>query len=311
MQHPPAFNTVENSLKTITYPDCPLCGSEQISPALTTRDFAVTGMDFPVWHCQGCTLRFTQHAPAETDMARFYHFENYISHTETRKGLINKLYHRVRGVTLVKKKKWIEQSTGSDSGRLLDVGSGTGAFVHFMKRSGWEVTGLEPEEAARDTALRKYGLRLEPMDSFFQLPTMAFDVITLWHVLEHIHAVHDYLKNFKRILKPEGKLIIAVPNYTSLDARIYREYWAAWDVPRHLYHFSPEAMQVLLGLHGFRIRQIYPMWYDSFYISMISSRYKNGYVNYPAAVLNGLRSNLTAWINRLRCSSLTYVAEAG
>jgi len=196
---------------------------------------------------------------------------------------------------------------------LLDVGSGTGAFVNEMSQHGWDVTGLEPDENARKIAEKSFDCQLKGIDELFHLPENAFDVITLWHVLEHVHDLHNYLQQFKKLLSSDGRLVIAVPNYTSFDSSVYKEYWAAYDVPRHLYHFSPLSMKLLLDKHGMRTVDIKPMWFDSFYVSFLSSQYKNarpnkkGRTNWIAASWNGFVSNLNALIDKKKCSSVIYI----
>ncbi len=291
----------------IHYDKCPVCSSSAIQPSLTTADNTVSGKFFSVWECRDCTLRFTQDVPDEESIGVYYKSENYISHTNTSKGLINKLYQQVRKITLQQKRKLVIKATGLHKGVLLDVGSGTGAFVETMKKSNWQVTGIEPDADARKTAVVLNKTELLDAAVFFDLPAEKYDAITLWHVLEHVHRLHDYIFQLKKILKPEGRIFIAVPNYTSKDAAVYKEYWAAYDVPRHLYHFSPLSMKHLLENHGLKIEQYKPMWYDSFYISLLSSSYKNKKVNYLSAFINGLRSNLAAWRDVKKCSSVIYI----
>jgi len=292
---------------TITYKQCPCCGSNNIKPQLVAKDYTVSNQSFDIWHCHNCTVRFTQNVPDEDSIGSFYQSTNYVSHSDTHEGLINNLYHRVRKRTLLQKSELIIDACKTANGVLLDVGSGTGAFAQTMIEAGWKVTGLEPDETARTVAINKYGLQLDDPKILFDLPQNTFDAITMWHVLEHVHNLHGYLDQYQKILKPEGKLIIAVPNYTSSDATAYNEYWAAYDVPRHLYHFSPESMTKLADLKGFKIETYEPMWYDSLYVSMLSEKYKNGKGNLPMAVINGLISNLKASKNYKLCSSVIYV----
>ena len=269
----------------------------------------MSGQVFPVCECRSCTLRFTQDVPDEGSIGPYYKSEDYISHSNTSKGLINKLYQSVRKRTLKKKRKLVEHSTGIKKGQLLDIGSGTGAFVNEMKQQGWQVKGLEPDKDARQAAKKIYGLELSGMEQFYQLSTGYYDAITLWHVLEHVHDLQPYMQQLKTVLKENGKLFIAVPNYTSKDAANYNEYWAAYDVPRHLYHFSPKAMQVLLEKNNLKLLRYEPMWYDSFYISMLSSKYRNGKTNLPGAFINGLGSNLKAMGDVKKCSSVIYIVS--
>jgi len=225
----------------IIYTACPVCGQQHISKVLTAKDFTVSSEYFDIFHCNDCTARFTQHAPQGNNAMRYYESVNYISHSDTRKGIINKLYHAVRKKTLRSKKALIISHTKNKK-TLLDIGAGTGAFAFVMQQHGWAVTGIEPDEGARKLALEKYRLLLKSPETFYSLPAESFDAITLWHVLEHVQDLHEYIHYFKKILKPGGTIFIAVPNYTSFDAALYREYWAAYDVPRHLYHFSPQSI---------------------------------------------------------------------
>lgn len=291
----------------IHYNNCPVCHSTDLKDIFRVKDHAVSGESFLIIECNSCSLRFTQDIPDELSIAPYYKSEDYISHTNTSKGFINRLYHFVRKRTLKRKRKLIQKTTGVKTGKLLDVGSGTGSFVNEMKRYGWETTGLEPDTDARRIAKETYDLDLTDIKELYQLETNGFDAITLWHVLEHVHDLQACAAQLKTLLKKNGKLFIAVPNYTSADEKIYKEYWAAYDVPRHLYHFSPRSMQVLMERNGLKIMQYKPMWYDSFYISMLSSRYKKGETNLPAAFWNGLCSGLKAMSDVKRCSSVIYI----
>lgn len=264
---------------------------------------------FEVWECKHCTLRFTQNIPEQEEIARYYQSENYISHSDTDKGFINKAYHQVRKRTLLKKKNLIKQVTAKKTGSVLDIGSGTGAFLHTMQLANWQVTGLEPDAMARQKSIELYGLQLKASEDLYTLPTNSFDAITMWHVLEHVHDLHGYINQMNNLLRPGGKIFIAVPNYTSYDEEVYKQYWAAYDVPRHLYHFSPKAMKELLELHGLAIDSIEPMWYDSFYVSLLSEKYKRGKSNPTRAFLNGMLSNTRAVMNTKNCSSVIYIAS--
>jgi SAM-dependent methyltransferase len=291
----------------ITYQHCPVCNSSHIQPALKARDYTVSQEIFEIWECRDCTLRFTQHVPDSEHIGPYYQSAAYVSHSDTREGLINNLYHRVRSHTLQEKRKTIEAYTNLKQGALLDVGAGTGAFSHTMQQAGWLVTGLEPDSTARANAREKHRLNLLPPQELYELPAAGFDAITLWHVLEHVHDLQGYMQRFFTLLKPGGRLFIAVPNYTSKDAARYNAHWAAYDVPRHLYHFSPASIQQLAAIHGFEVAKHLPMWFDSFYVSMLSEQYKNGKGNLPAAFFSGIASNLTAWKDVTKCSSVVYV----
>ncbi len=291
------------------YSECPLCGSSAVLPELTVKDYTVSQEIFDIWQCNHCLGRFTQDIPSSTEIGRYYQSDQYVSHTETKDGFIHKLYHLVRNYTIRGKVKMICSVTGLNKGVLLDVGAGTGSFASAMQRKGWLVTGLEPDATARENAKNINGLQLKETEALFQQNPGSYDAITLWHVLEHVHDLHEYLETFYQLLKPNGKLIIAVPNYRSHDASIYRQYWAAYDVPRHLYHFSPQSMQHLAHAHQFVIKSYKPMWFDSFYVSLLSEQYKTGKKKIAHAFVNGLRSNLKSFRHEQECSSVIYVME--
>lgn len=291
----------------ITHTHCPSCGAPSVFAALSAKDFTVTGESFEIWHCDECTARFTQNIPVVSGIGRYYQSTAYVSHSDTEKGLVNRLYHFVRNHTLKEKRKLVQRATGKQYGSLLDIGAGTGAFSHTMSETGWQLTALEPDVTARQHAKKRYGLELDVPEKLFSLTENSFDAITLWHVLEHVHDLHGYLERFYQLLKSDGHLIIAVPNYTSHDAKVYKEYWAAYDVPRHLYHFSPKSMEMLGNRRGFVLEKKLPMWFDSFYVAMLSEQYRNGSGNIPGAFWNGLVSNLKAMGHADRCSSVIYL----
>ena len=287
--------------------ECPVCKNKNIYFVLKAKDQTVSSEEFEIWQCDACLLRFTQGVPDKEEIVRYYKSENYISHSDIDKGLINSLYHKVRKRTLVSKKKLIEKYTGISNGRLLDVGCGTGSFLNTMKQAGWSVTGLEPDNAARTKAKQLYDLDIQPAEMLFKEMPATFDAITLWHVLEHVHDLHEYVSQLKILLKPDGRLFIAVPNYTCYDQEIYKAFWAAYDVPRHLYHFSPDAMISLLPEHQLKLKAIKPMLFDSFYVSLLSEKYKTGKVNLVMAFMNGLVSNYKALKDKEKCSSVIYI----
>jgi len=291
----------------IHYTLCPVCGSAGISEVFKVKDNTVSQELFEIDHCRNCQVRFTQNAPSETSIGTYYKSEDYISHTDTSKGLINRIYRIVRNYSINQKKDLVEKSTGLKKGNLLDVGSGTGHFAAAMQKAGWNVTGLEPDEGARAVAGKEHSLDLFPSSELFSLPEKKFDAITLWHVLEHVHDLKKYIQTFKRLLTDNGKIFIAVPNYTSYDAERYREYWAAYDVPRHLYHFTPNAMKLLMKEFDLKISEIKPMWFDSFYVSLLSSKYKNGNTKWFSAFWTGLVSNFKAMNDVKKCSSVIYI----
>lgn len=291
----------------IHYTSCPVCGSAGIAEVITAMDHTVSKEEFTIFHCANCQLRFTQDVPDAASIGKYYKSENYISHTNTSKGLVNRIYRVVRTRANRQKRKLIERFTGIKNGSLLEIGSGTGYFAAEMKNAGWQVTGLEPDADARKIAEEVNKINLASSGKLFQLPVNSFDVITLWHVLEHVHDLKNYIRQFRILLKEKGKLFVAVPNYRSYDAEVYKEHWAAYDVPRHLYHFTATSMKQLMEAEGFKIVAVKPMWFDSFYVSLLSSKYKNGRTGWLGAFFTGLLSNLKATGDVKRGSSVIYI----
>ena len=286
---------------------CPICNKEDIASLLHTKDYSLTTEDFQIIQCANCTLEYTDPAPSKEAIAPYYNFPSYISHTDTKEGLVNQIYHKVRNHTLTQKTNWVQSLFTGHKGQLLEVGAGTGAFAHSMLNKGWKVTALEPDAASRQKALENYDINLLPIEELSHLEPAKYEVITLWHVLEHVHDLNAYMKTFHSLLKPNGRLIIAVPNHTSYDAGFYKNYWAAYDVPRHLYHFSPLSMHYLAKKHKMSIVQKLPMWFDSFYVSLLSEKYKqSGMIGMMRAFFVGCISNLTALSNVDRGSSMIY-----
>jgi SAM-dependent methyltransferase len=289
---------------TIHYQACPICASELIGKLYVAKDYTVSGELFEVWRCNNCSGGFTQDVPDASTIGPYYAAESYVSHTDSNKGFINFVYHKVRSYALLTKKKLVTSLVNKSSGTLLDIGAGTGAFVNTMQSGGWQVTGLEPDATAAQQALLKYNIHLQRADTIYTLGSHQFDAITMWHVLEHVHDLHGYFKRFSALLKPEGLLVIAVPNYTSTDAKFYQQNWAALDTPRHLYHFSPASMELLANAHGFILVTKKAMWFDAFYVAMLTEQHNGG--SFIKAILVGFWSNITALFDVNRCSSVIY-----
>lgn len=291
----------------IHYHSCPICGSSGIFEFIKTKDFTVSSQSFAIYRCNDCEGAFTQDAPQESEIHNYYKSDEYISHTDSRKGLVNRLYHLARSISLNSKSKLIDRETAA-KGKLLDIGSGTGHFAAMMKNLGWKVTALEPEPAAREMAEKLHGLQTFHPSALFDLEDHQFNAITMWHVLEHVHDLHGYLNKLNYLLAGKGKLFIAVPNFKSYDAMKLGKFWAAYDVPRHLYHFSPTSMKRLLEKHGFRLVKTIPMPFDSFYVSMLGTKYEKGRTDWLRSLWLGLVSNLKSMRDKSSASSLIYVA---
>lgn len=291
--------------------NCPVCGHNKFETRLSVKDYTVSSETFDIVECPQCSLRFTQQVPDETQIGRYYQSEEYISHTDSKKGLFNKVYQLVRGVALGSKRQLVEKYTNAQGKKMLDYGCGTGAFLQEMKQHGWAVTGMEPDPGAAQKAMELTSSDVKDPSALDSIEPSSFDAITLWHVLEHVHTLNETLDKLKQALKPGGFLFIAVPNYTSHDATFYKQYWAAYDVPRHLYHFSPAAMKTLIDEHGLTMKNILPMWFDAFYVSLLSEKYKNNKSSILSAFIQGAISNVKALLNNEKCSSLIYVIQKG
>lgn len=285
------------------YSNCPVCKSTHFIPFLTCKDYTVSKELFTIVSCQNCNFKFTNPRPSDEVIGSYYKSEEYISHSNTNKGIIHKLYHAVRSYTLNKKLSLINQYVSR--GTILDFGCGTGMFLSTCKKSGWNTVGFEPDADARKIAIDNGNVVSSDFNNL-QSSTVysSFNVITLWHVLEHVSDLQNTLSFFKSHLDSKGVLIIAVPNYKSFDAQYYKEFWAAYDVPRHLYHFDVHTITALLSNFNFELVESLPMKFDSFYVSMLSEKYKNGKINYLKAFWIGLKSNLKASDNNSYSSTI-------
>ncbi|MBT8184994.1 MAG: class I SAM-dependent methyltransferase [Eudoraea sp.] len=269
---------------------------------LKTKDYAVTGEEFHLMHHAGNDMLITDPQPKQLD--KYYLSEDYISHTDAKRNLLEHLYHYVKQISLGRKCSLIK-AYGRDNKTLLDIGAGTGDFLRSAKKRGWKVKGVEPNKAARNRAAKKELQLYEDLDS---CRDQKFEVITLWHVLEHLPDLENQVSQIAALLEKNGTLIIAVPNFKSYDARKYKKYWAGFDVPRHLWHFSQLAISNLFSKQKLKVIKVRPMIFDAYYVSMLSEKYKNGKVNYVRAFYQGLRSNLAARKTG-EYSSLIYVLK--
>lgn len=242
--------------------------------------------------------------PRPVDIDKYYQSDDYISHTDNNSGLVNKVYQSVKQYMLSRKVRLLFQYKRKLRS-VLDIGAGTGDFVKLLKSVNVAATGVEPSASARKRAAEK-GVKLE--ESISQVEDLTFDAISMWHVLEHIPEPRAHLKKCFEMLNTDGLLVIAVPNYKSFDAQYYGSYWAAYDVPRHLWHFNQEGMKQLLQESGFQMRAVKPMPFDAFYISLLSEKYKTGSSSFLKAFYIGLRSNWKAASNK-EYSSLIYIAQ--
>jgi 2-polyprenyl-3-methyl-5-hydroxy-6-metoxy-1,4-benzoquinol methylase len=271
---------------------------------LTVKDHSVSKEIFELYYDEDLDMLITHPQPSLENLGKYYESEDYISHTDNKRSLFEKAYHFVKGIALKNKLNLIN-SQQTAKGRLLDIGAGTGDFLTVAKNDGWQTVGIEPSDRAKGIAINK-GISF--VENTLALESNSFDVITMWHVLEHVPDLDFHIKELKRLLKPTGTLVIAVPNFKSFDARHYGTFWAAFDVPIHFWHFSKKAIQLLFQKENIKLEKVLPMKFDSFYVSLLSEKYKNGKMNFVKAFLIGLQSNWKAK-RTLEYSSLIYVLK--
>jgi 2-polyprenyl-3-methyl-5-hydroxy-6-metoxy-1,4-benzoquinol methylase len=285
---------------------CPLCQKNDFKNFLVVQDKLVSQESFVIVACENCGFKFTNPRPNEASIGTYYESEEYISHSNTNKGIISKAYKVVRSMTIRQKVDLVNRI--SEKGRLLDYGCGTGHFLTACQKEGWTINGVEPSQNARNTASELTGVAIMPSLETSLLP-YQFEVVTLWHVLEHIHSLQETFAQLVQLTRPQGKIIIAVPNADSLDAKEYKENWAAYDVPRHLYHFNQQTMKRLLKKHKLDLEETLPMKFDAYYVSMLSEKYRENKSNLVRFMLNGYKSNRYASQHKNDYSSLIYVAR--
>lgn len=293
----------------VHYDACPLCSSDRISVLFRCTDHFISHEKFPVAICGTCGFIFTQERPGETEAGKYYESVEYISHSDSAAGLINKLYRVARNLMLRKKVNLVRKMTGLDEGSILDIGSGTGHFPASMKKAGWNARGIEINRMAREQSISSFGLDVIDPSGIRTLESGSFDCITLWHVLEHFDDPDAYMKEIDRLLKPGGICIIALPNCSSFDALHYGSFWAAWDVPRHLWHFTPDTFGRFASKAGFDIRSVRSLPLDVFYISSLSEKYKGSGMYFIKGMVKGIIWWFIALIRKNRSSSLIYILK--
>jgi len=290
-----------------TLNNCPACGKQKFTRFVQAKDYTVSQNTFDIVRCSDCDLLFTNPRPEVEQAGYFYKSENYISHSNTQKGLINKLYHIVRNITLKQKTNLIHNHQQGNK-NMLDVGCGNGHFLHACKLRGWNTFGMEldAETAERAASLTKQQIypNLQAIPAGTQ-----FELVSLWHVLEHVYELEAYFKFFKARIAENGKLLLALPNSESFDAKYFKEYWAAYDAPRHIYHFNPKTIQSIAKKHGFKLVQQRGQIFDSFYISLLSHEYKTGNKKLIKSFFVGLWSNMVAYFKTGSYSSNIYIFE--
>ena len=286
---------------------CPGCGRKNLSSKFKVTDNLVSKTGFNLVECEDCTLIWTDEAPDRNEIGKYYRSEEYISHSDTRKGIFNRIYHLVRKQMLKKKFNLVKSESGRNQGNILDIGCATGYFPGYMKEQGWDVTGIEADATAAHFAREKFGINVFKPGEIGTLTSNSFDVVSLWHVLEHIHEPKKLIGDLDRILRSDGVLIIALPNNNSTDAGHYKNNWAAWDVPRHLWHFNLNSFESFISGTGFEISAIRKMPYDAFYVSILSEQNKGSSLSFIRGMIIGSISWITSLFRKTSCSSLIFI----
>lgn len=271
---------------------------------IKVKDYSVSNESFNLLLDDELQLLKTFPQPTLDKLPSYYESEDYISHTDSKRSLFEKLYHLVK-TNAIKNKVSLIIKENNAIGKLLDIGAGTGDFLNQAKNTGWNCIGIEPNEKAKNIAISK-GVHF--VNSLEELESNTFDVITMWHVLEHVPDLENQIKTLKRLIKPNGTIIIAVPNFKSLDAKYYKSFWAAYDVPRHLWHFSKTSIQKLVAKEDLKLHKVKPMWFDSFYVSLLSEKYKTGKMKFLNGFFFGFVSNCYGIMKR-EYSSHIYIIK--
>jgi len=290
----------------------PYLDQKNLKLFITCKDHTVSRETFNLYKDEANDLLITLPRPADLELPAYYESEAYISHTDSKVSLMDKVYQLIKHYSIKKKLSMIN-GLSRQKGLLLDIGCGTGDFLATCQKDGWKVKGIEPSDKARDLSGRKLEgeeLVSDTIHSFLDSDQGKFDVITMWHVLEHVPNLMEYIQQLKLLLKPDGLIVIAVPNFKSYDANHYKEFWAAYDVPRHLWHFSETAIKKIFGKFDFEVIKTLPLVFDSFYVSLLSEKYKTGKSNFFGAFKTGLLSNLKAKSTNQYSSLIYFIKNA-
>lgn len=292
-------------METVT--TCPLCRHPESRLAVQPTDHTVSHKPFDIRECAACGFRFTSPRPSQDEIGAYYLSDDYISHAASAHSLQDRIYRAVRQVTIRSKHRLL--AGHQPAGNVLDLGCGTGDFLHYLQKHGYRSLGVEVSPNARKIAEAK-GLQvvheLQAIDS-----SRTFDALTLWHVLEHVPDPKNTLQELHRKSNPGAFLIIAVPDRESWDANHYGPYWAAWDVPRHLSHFRQRDIAKILHETGFNLVQTRRMWFDAPYVATLSEQYRGaGKIgSLFKGLLVGCRSNVHSLFTTCPTSSSLFVAR--
>lgn len=288
---------------------CPICQKTDFEEMFECVDHLASKEKFTLYKCKNCGFAFTQDFPSEDVIGGYYESTEYVSHSDTNKGLINSLYHQARKIALRSKAAIVKEYASTEHGMLVDIGCGTGYFLNEMKRRKWVVTGIEQSAEVRKQVKAKFDIDVQEASYLYHLCSKSKDVATMWHVLEHMESLDKVMQVLYSALKDTGVAIIALPNKESYDAEYYEADWAAYDVPRHLWHFSQDDFTMLAEKHNFELVDVKPMYFDAMYISMLSEKNRKSFLGSVRGLLRGGVYSLRSMKNLNRCSSLVYILK--
>jgi hypothetical protein len=288
--------------------NCPLCSSSHFIFKSDIIDYALTKETFTIHECQNCSLQFTNPRPNTTASEKYYEYPTYASHKKEEKTIQDFIYNQIRKYSLKQKLRIVNKLT-KEKGKLLDYGTGIGYFALTASNDGWETYAVEPnKKALKNTIFSNTVKQLEDLNI-----ENKYKIITLFHVLEHIHSLKETLHNLVQQTETNGYILLALPNPLSYDAGIYKQFWAAYDVPRHLYHFNEKSIDHLAKINNLIITEKKTMPFDSYYVSLLSETYKNPdqlfLLKWIKAIYNGYRSNQKAFKDINKSSSILYILK--
>ena len=297
---------VKPKKKIIELNECPACGKSDFAPFLKTKDYFLTQEEFQLDKCKQCGFVFTNPIPALSELPKYYDSPDYLSHTANSFSFTGEVYKLFRNANIKNKYNLVNQKAKGKS--ILDIGCGTGELLNYFQQKGWSVQGVEPNKSARSFASKNYNLSVSDENELDLFEKNSFDVISMWHVLEHVPNLNSRMNQLSSLIKKDGLIVIALPNLDSPDAVKYGPHWAGLDVPRHLYHFTEDSFRVLLEKHDMELIESIPMKFDAYYVSLLSEKYLGKKVPYFPAFINGLQSNFAAKKNN-NYSSMIFVVK--
>ena len=289
---------------------CPICGHNEFEKVYDLDDYKITQETFSLQKCTHCTLIYTVDPPLGDNIGRYYESDDYLEHSNRKNDLFSRMYGWGRDL-MFGYKYGILKKLGSEK-KILDIGAGSGYFLNFMRGKGYSVTGIEMSERARNHAKEVHNLDIHPDEMFHNKAFKEkFDIISLWHVMEHLYDLNQVVKRFDELLNPNGHLVIALPNYNALEVEIYKKYWNGWDVPRHLWHFSPQSLKHLMNNHGFEIERMKMMPLDPLFNTLLTNKYRQGnaVMNVLRMCTVGVMSLISGLFNVEKASSIIYVIK--